>query len=62
MYQRPAWTLGGFETHAKQVASLTAADAQNNLVWDISVSKGQSRKWESLGQSSSAAESAPTTS
>ncbi|KAK8060224.1 hypothetical protein PG996_010154 [Apiospora saccharicola] len=59
VYQRPAWTLGGFETHAKQVASLTAAEAQNHVVWDISASKGQSRKWESFGQSSSAAESGP---
>ncbi|KAK7927222.1 hypothetical protein PG985_004220 [Apiospora marii] len=59
VYQRPAWTLGGFETHAQQVASLTAADAQNNVVWDISASKGQSRKWEAFGQSSSAAESGP---
>lgn len=60
VYQRPAWTLGGFETHAKQVAGLAAAaDAKNNVVWDISASKGQSRKWEAFGQSSSAAKSGP---
>ncbi|KAK8090719.1 hypothetical protein PG994_000224 [Apiospora phragmitis] len=48
VYQRPAWTLGGFETHAKQIVGLAAADSKN-VVWDISASKAESRKWEAFG-------------